>query len=254
MGHWLERDRGFREALERQPDNTNALRLLAVNLIFVGRSNDAVPLYSRIGRKPFAPGVYSNYIEALWNAGRLEEADRAAADAISLYPSDPSLWQRRYNMLRFGGHPAAAIAMLQDPENGVQGVDKADVSDLKVARAIESRAPVQVRAAMDDQMRLAHLGSGYSLEAVLAADVLGFVDEAFAIAEAYYFGRGFVVPDKHGPTAHFYSPPNERYTRMLFDPASRPMWTDRRFGSLVDELGLERYWRDSRSEPDYRRI
>jgi DNA-binding winged helix-turn-helix (wHTH) protein/tetratricopeptide (TPR) repeat protein len=253
IGQWLERERGFRHAIERQPDNTNALRLLAVNLIFVGRSSDAVPLYSRISRKPLAPGVYANYIEALWNAGRLEEADRAAEDASSLYPSDPSIWQRRYDMLRFGGHADAAIAMLQDPENGVLGLDKADVRDLKAARAIESRDRTQIRAAMDGQMRLARLGSGYPFEAVLIANALGRVDEAFAIAEAYYFGRGFVVPERHTPTALFYSPPNERQTRMLFDPVSRPMRADRRFSGLVDELGLERYWRDSGSQPDYRR-
>jgi DNA-binding winged helix-turn-helix (wHTH) protein/tetratricopeptide (TPR) repeat protein len=253
IGQWLERERGFRQALEREPDNTNALRLLAVNLIFVGRSSDAVPLYSRISRKPLAPGVYANYIEALWNAGRPEEADRAAQDASSLYPSDPSIWERRYNMLRFGGHADAAVALLQDPENGVQGVDKADVSDLNAARAIESRDPAQIQTAGDDQMRLARIGSGYPLDAVLIANALGRVDDAFAIAEAYYFGRGFVVPDKHSPTALFYSPPNERQTRMLFDPVSRPMRADPRFSRLVDELGLERYWRDSGSQPDYRR-
>jgi hypothetical protein len=31
------------------------------------------------------------------------------------------------------------------------------------------------------------------------------------------------------------------------------MRADRRFSGLVDELGLERYWRDSGSQPDYRR-
>lgn len=252
MGQWLERERGFRHALGREPDNKNALRLLAVNLIFVGRASDAVPLYSRIGR-PLAPSVYANYLEALWNAGRLEEADRAAEEARSLYPSDPMIWARRYHMLQFGGHPQAAVTMLQETNKGAQELDEADARELKIARALESRDAIQSQSVIDDQMRLARLGSGYAREAILVANALGYLDEAFQVAEAYYFGRGFVVPDRQTPTAIFYAPPNERHTRMLFDPVSGPMRADPRFPRLVDELGLERYWRDTGSQPDYRR-
>ena len=252
MGQWLERERGFRHALGREPDNKNALRLLAVNLIFVGRASDAVPLYSRIGR-PLAPSVYANYLEALWNAGRLEEADRAAEEARSLYPSDPMIWARRYHMLQFGGHPQAAVTMLQETNKGAQELDEADARELKIARALESRDAIQSQSVIDDQMRLARVGSGYAREAIVVANALGYVDEAFQVADAYYFGRGFVVPDRQTPAAIFYAPPNERHTRMLFDPVSGPMRADPRFPRLVDELGLERYWRDTGSQPDYRR-
>jgi DNA-binding winged helix-turn-helix (wHTH) protein/tetratricopeptide (TPR) repeat protein len=252
MGQWLERERGFRDVLKREPHNKNALRLLAVNLIFVGRSNDSVPLYDRIGR-PLAPSVYGNYIEALWNAGQLEEADRAVEEARSLYPADPAIWARRYHMLLFGGHAGAAIAMLKD------SADEDAPRQVRIARAIETGDPIQIKAEIDEQMRLARLGSGYPFEAILVANALGRVDQAFAVAEAYYFGRGFVVPDRQTPTnpppneRQIYWSPNERQTRMLFDPVSRPMRADPRFSRLVDALGLERYWRDSGSQPDYRR-
>lgn len=252
MGQWLERERGFRRALEREPNNKNALRLLAVNLIFVGRANDAVPLYSRIAR-PLAPSVYSNYIEALWNAGRLEEADRVSEEARSLYPSDASIWGRRYQMLQFGGHSGAAIAMLQESRNSPQALDEGHVRELKIVQAVESRDAIQTQSVIQDQMRLAHLGAGYARQAILIANALGYVDEAFQLAEAYYFARGFVIPDRQTPTSVFYSPPNDRHTRMLFDPVSRQMRADARFPRLVDELGLERYWRESGSQPDYRR-
>jgi hypothetical protein len=150
-------------------------------------------------------------------------------------------------MLLFGGHPGAAIAMLQGPKG------EETVRQVKIARAIESRDRAQTQAVIDEQMRLARLGSGYAWDAILIANALGRVDEAFAVAQAYYFGRGFVVPERQSPTAVFYAPPNERQTRMLFDPVSRAMRADSRFPGLVDELGLERYWRDSGSLPDYRR-
>jgi DNA-binding winged helix-turn-helix (wHTH) protein/tetratricopeptide (TPR) repeat protein len=251
IGQWLERELGFRHALEREPNNKRALRLLAVDLIFVGRSSAAVPLYARIGR-PLAPAVYANYIEALWTAGRLEEADSAVDHARSLYPGDKLIWGERYNMLRFGGRPAAAIAMLRDSEDAAAPNEEA-VREMTVARAIESRDPTQVQAVIDEQMRLVRLGSAYAGDAILVANAVGRVDEAFTVADAYYFGRGFIIPDRQAPAAVFYSPPNDRHTRMLFDPVSRPMRADPRFARLVDELGLERYWRDSGSQPDYRR-
>ena len=193
--------------------------------------------------RPLAPGVYANYIEALSKAGRLEQADRAVEDAMRLYPSDEVLRDRRYEMLRNSGHASAAIAMLQDSERPAATNDQM-VREMKVARAIETRDPLQIQAVIDDQMRLARQGSAYAGEAILLANALGQEDQAFAIAEAYYFGRGFVVPDRRSPTAIYYSPPNERHTRMLFDPVSRPMRADPRFARLVEELGLERYWRE----------
>jgi DNA-binding winged helix-turn-helix (wHTH) protein/cytochrome c-type biogenesis protein CcmH/NrfG len=251
MGHWLERERGFRRALEREPRNKRALRLLAVNMIFVGRSSTAVPFYDRIGR-PLAPSVYANYIEALWDAGRFEEADSAVDAASSLYPGDPVIRAQRYKMLLFGGRPSAAIAMLQDPQNGAQATNEETIRELSIARAIGSRDPMQTQSVMNDQMRLSRLGAGHARAAILVANALDRVDEAYALAEAYYFGRGFVVPDRQEPKSTYYSPPNERHTRMLFEPVSRPMRADSRFGRLLDELGLEAYWRKSKSQPDYR--
>jgi hypothetical protein len=34
----------------------------------------------------------------------------------------------------------------------------------------------------------------------------------------------------------------------------RAVWRDRRFDTLVERIGLQDYWRQSRSLPDFRRL
>jgi hypothetical protein len=81
----------------------------------------------------------------------------------------------------------------------------------------------------------------------------GYLDEVFAIANAYYFGRGYVIPDSpRDGTKSFVK--EERQTRFLFDPATTKMRADPRFERLVEEIGLDRYWRESGHQPDYRRF
>jgi hypothetical protein len=50
-----------------------------------------------------------------------------------------------------------------------------------------------------------------------------------------------------------FSPLDQRRTNFLFEPPAAPMRADRRFAALTEELGLERFWRESRRPPDYRR-
>ena len=45
----------------------------------------------------------------------------------------------------------------------------------------------------------------------------------------------------------------DRLTAILFKPSTRAMRSDPRFARLVDEIGLELYWREAGAGPDYRR-
>ena len=45
---------------------------------------------------------------------------------------------------------------------------------------------------------------------------------------------------------------NDRYTNFLVYPSTAPMRADPRFAKLTQEIGLEKYWKESGSQPDYR--
>ena len=86
-----------------------------------------------------------------------------------------------------------------------------------------------------------------ALNVAQACAALGDAETPFAIFDGYYFGTG---------EWSLAAPPNgdeDRITSTLFQPPMRALWADARFGRLVDRIGLEAYWRQSGTQPDYRR-
>ena len=124
---------------------------------------------------------------------------------------------------------------------------------LRVARAIQQPSPPAIDAVVAEQMQRARQGAGYAENAIQFTCALGRLHSAFAIAEAYFMGRGFTVPEvRFTPEQGSYSAPGDRMTAFLFMPVLAPMRADPRFGRLVAGLGLEKYWKESGSRPDYR--
>lgn len=252
IGHWRERDEGLARALNDRPGDSDMLAFQAVALIFVGRAKEALQNYDKIKERPLTPSSYNNYINALWCAGRIEEADRAMEDAAALYPTQAFIWFTRFNITMFGTDPAAAVSLLQDvkelptfPDASAQAVLLAE------ARAIESRDPAEANAVMAILKERSHRAAFSAEYSIRVASALDRIDDAFAIANAYYFGHGFTVPDFPTPGSKF--TPDQRQTRLLFEPVTRPMRADPRFDQLVEEIGLKRYWRESGIQPDYLR-
>lgn len=252
IGPWRERDWHLDRAVAALPEEVDALAFRAVALIFVGRSAQALTYYQRIRERPFTPAIYINYILALWSAGRIEEADRAIADAAALYPTQPGIWFARFNIMMFGGNADGALALVQDATERPDIMDAERLAILRQeASAVRSRDQSQIASVMATMRRRARLYSIGAEYAIRVASALGQIDEAFAFADAYYFGRGFTVPDFETPGSKF--TPWQRQPRLLFEPVTQPMRADPRFETLVGGLGLSRYWRESGVQPDYRR-
>jgi hypothetical protein len=65
--------------------------------------------------------------------------------------------------------------------------------------------------------------------------------------DGYYFGEGDWA---------MLAPPGgdeDRITHPLFQPVMQPIWAERAFQPLLERIGLEDYWRQSGTLPDYRR-
>ena len=90
--------------------------------------------------------------------------------------------------------------------------------------------------------------------AIRVMSALGRVSDAFALANAYHLGQGFTVPhEQNRDRLGVDIPLEQRDTSHLFEPVTRPMRSDPRFERLVQVIGLDRYWRESGIQPDYRR-
>ncbi|MBC9034314.1 winged helix-turn-helix domain-containing protein [Sphingomonas sp. JC676] len=251
-GNWRVSESMLRKALLHNPDNEVIANVQARILRMIGRYREAFDVLQEKQPRTLQPVTYASLITTLWGLGELEEMERYIERAASLYPSSFELWFQRFDIYLFIGRVDAAIAMLKNPE-GRPSVSGAVLDyNVDVARAFESRAPQDIDRAMKVWSAQAADGSGGAQLAIQFAAALGRIGEAFVLADAFYFSRGFVVPDARFSGSSNYHLPDERETEFLFQPQTRAMRTDARFNRLTGMLGLERYWRESGIQPDFR--
>jgi hypothetical protein len=222
----------------------------------VGRFAEAADILDRLGGsgngRTLEPGEYFYLIESLWAAGRLEAADRRIAEAAALYPTHSFIFLQRFRIWLFSGRVGTAAALIADRSGHPSGSD--DWSSLsRIARLFESRAPDEIARYAEEGMATARMGSGAAGQILEEFAGLGLTEQAFTLADAYFLGRGFTIPDQDGPGSSYYHPLEDRDTSILFLPSTRAMRADPRFGRLARDLGLERYWRAAGVVPDYRR-
>jgi hypothetical protein len=191
---------------------------------------------------------------ALWGSGQLSAAERLVETAATIYATHPRIWALRYDLALAGGRPAAALAMAEDRQARPSRVsDQWLDRRAAVARALTTADAANRKAAVAGLVEDARQSAGNAVRSLQELAVLRALDEAFSVAEAYFFSRGFVVPDT--PAAPGRAPEvtmESRFTTFLFLPTTQAMRSDPRFGALVQELGLERYWREAGVAPDYR--
>ena len=149
-----------------------------------------------------------------------------------------------------GANPATVSWRNTDPtENRVSRSSRALGNSSR-----RSSATASAEAIAAAQLKRAHEATGLAEDAIRTTAMLGRADDAFAVANAYYFGRGFVVPDvRFTREDGFYSPPEQRQIHFLFEPLTRSMRAMSQFAPLLNDLGLERYWRESGAQPDFKR-
>ncbi|WP_264939457.1 winged helix-turn-helix domain-containing protein [Sphingomonas caeni] len=253
--HWASGERTLRTALERHPTNIFLLTSLSITLLSVGRCRECADVLARaIAVSPPTPGlVYSN-VQALWAAGRPEEADRAMEAAYQLYPSHFAVWFTRYYILMFSGRAQESLAMSANVDRRPPGIPEFNFPMIDaVAKAMLSHAPADIDLAMKLNLEAAHRGKGFAENTIQFAAALGRIDTAFMVADAYFFNRGFQIGEfRFAPEQRTYQRRDLHRTQFLFYPSTQAMRADPRFEKLVADVGLAQYWKETGSKPDYK--
>jgi len=256
LGNWLAAERGLRTSLSSHPANDMLISSLAGLMINVGRCTEAASLIDGIWKRvPPNPGLAYTHVQTLWAAGRLDEADKAMDDAVALFATHFAVWFTRFYLLMYTGRVREAIALGENRGIRPTGIPEWNFEQvLVIARAMLSRTPRDVDAAVAASLEGAHRGAGFAENGMQFLSALGQIDEAFAVADAYYFARGFDPGELRFSTEQgTYTRRNARRTHMLFLPSTAAMRADPRFAKLAEEIGLERYWRESGTVPDFRK-
>ena len=245
---WMEAD--LRRLGERYPDHWFVQAQLGIIRYEVGRWRDGLVHTERqLEIEPYIPVPYAYRARALWSLGRLQEAEAVLDAAVERWPANYALWNLKYGFLLLSGRPGSAAAFAMDPHTRPEDLRPGAIAfRTTLARAVERRRPADVEATMRMLRELVfeRIDNIVSIAPVFVA--LGEPQMALSSLERYCLGsRAF------GPPVPSPGPYERRHTRYLFTPDMAPLWREPRFAALLEQIGLERYWRESGTLPDYRR-
>ena len=244
--HWRSAEVADRSALMRADSIPLLYFLLSETLGSVGRWKEAAQVSIKADRKHFIiPGADRRVVVDLWAAGDLQGADEALKLAVDHWPQQPQVWRTRLAYLMYSGRPSDALAVLHND------ADLPPATAAGLIRSVDATAKALAGGGgTDEAIKLSLDFLKTQPDAVFGAahacTALGDLNSAFAVLEGYYFGEGEwrTVAPSAGDA--------DRQTSPLFLPPMKAAWSDPRFGQLVQRIGLQDYWRQSGSAPDFR--
>lgn len=245
FGRWAAVEPIYRDLARRYPKHPAGHYLLGSLLMDVGRWNDAVAaLQTAKKHNALAPIPRYKLTVALWSAGRISEAEHEIDDALR-WSMHSAIWQTKIKLLAMTGRPQAALAILDDASARPPDTPAQQLLRWRMfIGAMASRAANDVERAVAILTSTARQISSPIPEAFQCA-MLGRADLALSILEGCYLGIGDWASKRP-------SDPSGSASHPLFQPQARSLWSHPRFGRILEGIGLEQYWRSTKSQPDFR--
>jgi tetratricopeptide (TPR) repeat protein len=251
-GDWLAAERRFDSVLEQHPDHVFTQDSRSFMLGAVGRMQESAAARLKfMSKEPFDANLQFRHIYALWFLDRIDEADRTASRGLQMWPENPAVWMGRLWLLCGTGRLDRALAQ-------VEGAVRPKLPPPLIAtlRAAIDAARTGQPAAIDAATVRVMAGVTRSVAAVVNAmmllNLMGKVDEAFDLAQAYYLERGPIIAAvQWGPGQPAVRDQRRRKSNMLFTPISTAMQRDPRFLPLMKAMGLTDYWDRRGVRPDF---
>jgi DNA-binding winged helix-turn-helix (wHTH) protein/TolB-like protein len=218
----------LRRGLAADPDSLSVAGYLSALLYSTGRSEEGLAVIQRVAaRYKFEDSSSTNQIWPLLALGRTNQAVEIAKRARRLWPDTWLFVLMSFDAAAFGGDPAAAEAMLNDPVTGPILHSRGDpetivyvVSALRTRRAEDVARFSRDCATVSGEYFRTHF-------CLLGLTMLGHIDEAFRL------------------------PPVEDTEQVLFWPQTASLRADPRFIALAEKLGLLAYWKAMHARPDF---
>ena len=245
--NWLAVERGDREALKKNPRIPILLFILSDLLGNVGRYREATEVSNKFDRKKFLlPGADRKVIINLWASGDLQAADRALETAVKQWPQHPQIFRIRIAYLMYSGRPEEALDALARRADWPVEIRPEFIDAIgATAEALAGRR--SSAAAVETALEYVGDNPQSALQVAQACVALGDAATAFALFDGYYFGEG--KWSKLAPLGGDL----DRVTGPLYQPAMRGIWKEPQFDRLLERIGLNAYWRQSGTVPDFRR-
>lgn len=245
FGNWDRKAAALQFAQDHASPDTGPLLYQQVQfLMAVGREREALARIEQLVKfSPLVPWIQAAHIDLLTSAGRLDEADKAAEAALTIWPRNRLIWFTRFDLAAFHGETERALAMTADRASWPARADPAEIAlAARTARALASHDRAEADAVLASLRAQSPHGEGRLERAIRAAAALGRPREALAFAHDLYLGpvatepRGTILPLVGLKTE------SERATVSLFLPPAQALWTEAGFLPLMSRIGLLAYW------------
>jgi DNA-binding winged helix-turn-helix (wHTH) protein len=253
FGRWLEARTALMRIVGKSPNAFVANHELVICDMATGRVRAAVSRTDDlIAAVPLAACLIYKGIYQHWSIGDLLGMDQLGERGMHLWPTHPAIWTARLWTLAFTGRIEASLDMLQD-EDGGPDIPQPMLQLLKtVISAASTGTAGEIERAAAAARQAAASGPARAIAALFALGLLHRVDDAFAVAEAYYLREGTgPVPLRPTDGEPAINDLHRRVTQILFTPACAEMRDDRRFLRLCERAGLAGYWEQTGLRPDF---
>ena len=243
---WAEVEQGLQRLLAVHPNHSISQFHLAYVLGETGRWREAIPHMQAVSnREPLWPMAKFRLFQELGNSGRIEEADARIEEVNRLAPRNFTFWSSRIQHLMLTGRQAEASALAADEAARPIADRRLIDRELMILDAYVSRSSERRKIAIDRLLEDTRKEeSNMAFEAAINAAILGDLSTAFSLLDGHYLGRGPWASKRDD------RPP----THPLFNLATAPLRHDGRFARLLRDIGLEAFWRQTSTQPDFRRL
>jgi len=245
--HWAEFEALAHRQVRRHPEHWSAYSSLGFLLMNVGRWQEAARwLQGASVRNHYSPMIAYKRAVSLWSSGRISEAGDVIEAGLTRWPQQPAIWNTKLMLLATTGRPGDALRSATDPaQRPITESDIADDARISLFKALISRAPSDIANAVAAIGRSARVNTSLGIPSAVWCAALGDTATALEMLEGAYLGRGewkILVPSDR----------MSFFTHHLFQPLARNLWGEARFERLLTDIELEKYWRTTRTRPDYR--
>jgi DNA-binding winged helix-turn-helix (wHTH) protein/tetratricopeptide (TPR) repeat protein len=238
--NWRQIEVGCRRILQRHPNHSITQYNLGLVFSEVGRWADSHQQLREVAdREPFWPLPRLRLIHSLLARNRIHEAEELLESSLARWPKRSDFWSIKLRYLLVSNQLVEAFRFSNDPQHRPA---QQHPFELQVVQAMASRSSALKSHTLSQIEESTKADPRLSVAAAIHCGLLGDLDTAFGILDGYYFGRGIWKDLRH----------QRPDTSCLFILPTAPLRRDPRFAALVRDIGVERYWAQSRSRPDYR--
>jgi len=254
FNNWSEVEALIHKGLAVSPDSTVLIHAQAQFLLAVGRTAEAIERLAALRAiNALSPSITIELASALLDAGRADEAIHTIDEAYELWPAVVLVWSECVRLHLVAGNYSRAQALLDAPPPPV-GPDDPNLARRRLHLiARRDRRPADLAAACKNFLDFSRIGIAPATVSIHALTTLDLPEVAIAIADEIFRPDPALARAPGVNMIGTYPLAGQPDTTVMFRRDTANLRSLAGFEIVLDRIGLNKYWRQSGSQPDFLR-